>query len=56
MAFSKFLDSKRQDCKALVAELRKTFAYVSILGADIKTSGIRVDRNSSNIGPGADTE
>ena len=56
MAFSKFLDSKRQDCKALVAELRKSFAYVSILGADIKTSGIRVDRNSSNIGPGADTE
>ena len=56
MAFSKFLDLRRQDCKALVAELRKSFAYVSILGADIKTSGIRVDRNSSSIGPGADTE
>ena len=56
MAFSKFLDAKRQDCKALVAQLRKSFAYVSILGADIKTSGIRVDKNSSGIGPGADTE
>jgi len=56
MAFSKFLDSKRQDCKTLVAELRKSFAYVSVLGVDIKTTGIRVDRNTSNIGPGADTE
>ena len=56
MAFSKFLDAKRQDCKALVAELRKTFAYVSVLGVDIKTTGIRVDRNTSSIGPGADTE
>ena len=56
MAFSKFLDSKRQDCKSLVAELKKHFAYVSVLGVDIKTTGIRVDRNTSNIGPGADTE
>ena len=56
MAFSKFLDAKRQDCKTLVAELRKSFAYVSVLGVDIKTTGIRVDRNTSNIGPGRDTE
>ena len=56
MAFSKFLDSKRQDCKSLVAELKKHFAYVSVLGVDIKTTGIRVDRNTSNIGPGQDTE
>ena len=56
MAFSKFLDLRRQDCKALVAELRKTFAYVSVLGVDIKTTSIRVDRNTSGIGPGADTE
>ena len=56
MAFSEFLNSRRQDCKALVAELRKTFAYVSVLGADIKTSAIRVDRNTSAISPGFDTE
>ena len=56
MAFSKFLDSKRPECKALVSELRKTFAYVSVLGVDIKTTAIRVDRNTSNIGPGYDTE
>ena len=56
MAFSNFLDSKRQDCKVLVAELKKTFAYVSVLGVDIKTTGIRVDRNTGSIGPGRDTE
>ena len=56
MAFSKFLDAKRQDCKALVAELRKDFAYVSVLGVDIKTTVIRVDRNTAAIGPGFDTE
>ena len=56
MAFSKYLDSKRAHCKALVAQLKKHFAYVSILGVDIKTTGIRVDRNTSNIGPGQDTE
>lgn len=56
MAFSKFLDSKRQDCKSLVAELGKHFSYVSILGVDIKTTAIRVDRNTSNIAPGFDTE
>ena len=56
MAFSEFLDSKRQNCKALVAELRKTFAYVSVLGADIKTTVVRVDRNTSAITPGYDTE
>ena len=56
MAFSKFLDSRRPECKALVAELRKTFAYVSVLGVDVKATVIRVDRNTSNIGPGFDTE
>ena len=56
MAFSKFLDCKRQDCKALVRELRKTFAYVSVLGVDIKATGIRVDRNTAAINPGAATE
>ena len=56
MAFSKFLDSKRQDCRALVAELKKTFAYVSVLGVDIKSTAVRVDRNTSTIAPGFDTE
>ena len=56
MAFSQFLSSRRSNCKALAAELKKTFTYVSVLGVDVKTSAIRVDKNTSSIGPGRDTE
>ncbi len=56
MAFSKFLDSRRDHVKALVAELKKHFSYVSILGVDIKATSIRVDRNTAGINPGRDTE
>ncbi len=56
MAFSKFLDSRREDAKTLVAELHKRFSYVSVLGVDIKSTSIRVDRNTSGINPGRDTE
>ena len=56
MAFSEFLHSRRQDAKALVAQLRKDFDYVSVLGVDIKSKTVRVDRNTSNILPGHDTE
>ena len=56
MSFSEFLESRRANAKALVEALGQDFAYVSVLGADIKTRSIRVDRNSSNIGNGHDTE
>ena len=56
MGFSEFLESRRANAKALVAALGQHFAYVSVLGADIKTRSVRVDRNSSNIGSGRDTE
>ena len=56
MAFSEFLNSRRDAAKQLVAALRKDFAYVSVLGADVKSKSIRVDRNTSAIRPGRDTE
>ena len=56
MAFSEFLNSRRGAAKELVAQLRKEYAYVSVLGADIKAKSIRVDRNTSAIRPGRDTE
>ena len=56
MSFSEFLNSRRDDAKALIRELKKNFSYASILGADIKTKSIHVDRNTSNIGTGRDTE
>ena len=56
MAFSEFLNSRREAAKELVAQLRKEFDYVSVLGVDIKSKTVRVDRNTSNILPGYDTE
>ena len=52
MSFSQFLNGKRQQCKALVAELQKTFSYVSILGSDVKSIGYMVNAKSSNISEG----
>ena len=56
MAFSEFLNSRREAARSLVKLLREQYAYVSVLGVDIKTKSIRVDRNTSNIAPGYDTE
>ena len=56
MGFSEFLNSRRENAKTLVAELKKQFTFVSVLGADIKTKAVRVDKNTSSIGPGRDTE
>ena len=56
MAFSEFLNSRREAAKALVEALRSHFEYVSVLGVDIKSKSVRVNRNTSNILPGRDTE
>ena len=56
MAFSNYLDSKRACAKELVAHLGKYYPYVSVLGVDIKTTNIQVDKNTSSINPGTDTE
>lgn len=56
MAFSKFLDSKREDCKALVSELSKSFKYVSILGSHVTSSRVSINKKSSAIGEGGLSE
>lgn len=56
MSFSPFLNSRRAAAKTLVAQLKEHFDYVSVLGSDIKAKSIRVDRNSSGISSGRDTE
>ncbi len=56
MAFSEFLDAKRGACRALVAELQKTFRYVSILGSDVRSVAVNADRRSTNIGEGSLSE
>ena len=56
MSFSEFLESRRMAAKELVAQLRKQFAYASILGVDVKARSIRADKNTTNIRSGGDTE
>lgn len=56
MAFSVFLNSRRQRAKELVSELKTGYEYVSILGVDNQSKSIRVNSNTSSIGAGRDTE
>ena len=56
MAFSEFLNSRRERAKELVRLLKTQFSYVSVLGADNRSTAIRVDANTSSIGDGQDTE
>lgn len=56
MNFSEFLNSRRTACRELVAELGKSFAYVSILGTDVSSSSVRVNRVVSDIGEGGGAE
>ena len=56
MPFSEFLNSRRQDCHALVDELSKTYAYVGILGADVKSTAILANRKMTDISEGSLTE
>ena len=56
MAFSEFLHSRRADAKALVAELKKTYDYASVLGVDVKARSISANNRLTNIASGMDTE
>lgn len=56
MSFSTFLNNRRRQCKALVAELQKSFSYVSILGSDIKSVNYFVNAKGSGISEGEEAE
>lgn len=53
MPFSEYLDSMREDCRGLVAELGQYFDYVSILGTDVRATVYRADRKLSMVREGA---
>ena len=53
MPFSAYLDTRRENCRALVNELAKTFSYVSILGTDVRSSIVNADKNTSLIREGS---
>ncbi len=52
MPFSEFLESRRADCRALVAELSKSFSYVGILASDVRSKSVFANRKMSDIGEG----
>ena len=52
MSFSEFLASRRDAARALVGELRKHFAYVSILGTDVAGTWVTANRNTASISEG----
>ena len=56
MHFSEFLNSRRDQAKALIAALGQTFSYACLLGVDVKSRSVRVDKNTSAIRAGSDTE
>ena len=56
MPFSEFLNSRREDCHALVRELAKTYSYVGILGADVKSTSVLANRKMTDISEGSITE
>lgn len=53
MAFSEFLDGRRNAAKELVKELGESFSYVSVLGTDVRASLYTADFKSSNARDGA---
>jgi TldD protein len=52
MKFSEYLNSKRTDCRQLISALSRHFRYVSILGSDVKSTAVSVNKRSSSIGEG----
>ncbi len=56
MNFSEFLDSRRAACRKLVAELSPSFEYVGVLGTDVSSASVRVNRAVSSIGEGGGAE
>ena len=56
MAFSNFLDQRRDACRSLVRLLREHYGYASVLGVDVRAKSVRADRNSTHISAGRDTE
>ncbi len=56
MEFSTFLESRREHCRALVNALSDDFAYVSVLGSVVRSTGVSVNRMSATIGEGRGSE
>ena len=56
MALREFLTSREQSCKQLVELLGKRFAYVSILGSDVTTKSVVVNKHTSRVETDTDSD
>ncbi len=56
MEFSNFLESRRESCKALVQALGEKYAYVSVLGSVVRSSAVNVNKQSTAMGEGKNSE
>ena len=52
MAFSAYLSGKKDACAQLVNILRQRFAYVSVLGTDVRATVVRADKRTSAVQEG----
>lgn len=52
MRFSNYLDSQRQNARELVKALSDDFAYVGVLGTDVRQTVIRADKKMSVVRDG----
>ena len=52
MPFSPFLDGARETLRSLVRHLSDRFAYVSVLGTDVRATNVRADKNMSSVTEG----
>ena len=53
VAFSRYLDGARGILRDIVAELGKTFSYVSVLGTDVQSLVVRANKNTSSVTDGS---
>ncbi len=56
VSFSAFLESRREQAKALIRQLQQHYDYVSILGVDVKAKSVLANRQITAISNGMDTE
>ena len=54
--FSSYLTKKKKIVKTLVDKLSNSFEYVSVLGTDVKSTRIRVDKKVTNVTPSSISE
>ncbi len=56
MAFSEFIESRREDCRELIRVLGQHFSWVGILASDVRSTSVFANKMMSNISEGSMSE